>query len=93
MQDYKNLKIKEIANIVKGVVEEKLQNKIDIRITKSDDIRSYRINSDKIQKILKFEFTHSIKDAVVDICDGFESGTIKDSFNEKFQNIKVLLKK
>ena len=87
-----NLKIKEIANIVKGVVEEKLQNKIDIRITKSDDIRSYRINSDKIQKILKFKFTHSIKDAVVDICDGFESGTIKDSFNEKFQNIRVLLK-
>ena len=69
-----NLKIKEIANIVKDVVERKLQNNIDIRITKSDDIRSYRINSDKIQKVLKFKFTHSIKDAVEDICVGFENG-------------------
>lgn len=88
-----NLKIIEIANIVKEVVEEKLQNTIDVRITKSDDIRSYRINSDKIQNMLNFEFTHSIKDAVEDLCQGFKSGNIKDSFNEKFQNIKVLLKK
>ena len=87
-----NLKIKEIANIVKDVVESKLNKKIEIRVTKSDDIRSYRINSDKIQKILNFEFKHSIKDAVFDICEGFETGLIKDSFNEKFQNIKVLLK-
>ena len=87
-----NLKIKEIANIVKEVVEKKLQKEIEIRTTKSDDIRSYRINSDKIQKVLKFKFTHSIKDAVIDICDGFKTGNISDSFNEKFQNIKVLLK-
>lgn len=87
-----NLKIKEIANIVKDVVEIKLNKEIEIRVTKSDDIRSYRINSDKIQKILNFKFKHSIKDAVNDICEGFEKGYIKDSFNEKFQNIKVLLK-
>ena len=74
-------------------MEKKLQDTIDIRITKSDDIRSYRINSDKIQNILNFKFTHSIKDAVEDLCEGFKSGIIKDSFNEKFQNIKVLLKK
>ena len=77
----------------RGSGEKKLQDTIDIRITKSDDIRSYRINSDKIQNILNFKFTHSIKDAVEDLCEGFKSGSIKDSFNEKFQNIKVLLKK
>ena len=87
-----NLKIKEIAKIVKEVVEKKTSKIIDIRTTKSDDIRSYRINSDKIQKILNFEFKHTIKDAVVDICDRFSDGTIEDSFNEKFLNIKVLLK-
>ena len=82
----------EIEEDVRKVVEDKLNKKIEIRITKSDDIRSYRINSEKIKKILNFEFKYSIKDAVIDICNAFENGSIKDSFNEKFQNIKVLLK-
>ncbi len=87
-----NLKIIEISDIVRKVVEDKLNKKIEIRVSKSEDIRSYRINSEKIKKILNFEFKYSIKDAVIDICNAFENGSIKDSFNEKFQNIKVLLK-
>ena len=47
---YQNFKVKDLAIKVKKVVEKKLNSKrqIQINYTKSKDIRSYRINSDKI---------------------------------------------
>ena len=49
-----NLKIKQVAEKVKQVVEKKLNiNNVEIRTEESADIRSYMINSDKIKKILQ----------------------------------------
>lgn len=87
---YQNLKVKDIAQIVKDVVEKKTNKKIEIIFEKSDDIRSYRVNSDKIQNKLGFKFKKSVKDAVEDLIDNFQNGKIKNSFDEKFQNVKVL---
>jgi len=88
-----NKKIKDIANIIKQEVEKYSKKEIKLNFTETDDIRSYRINSDKIQKILNFKFKFTIKDAVRDLCEAFKDGRIKDSFNSKYQNIKVLLNK
>ena len=48
---YQNFSIGELANIVKKVVENEFpeKGKIEIETTKSDDNRSYHINSDKIK--------------------------------------------
>ena len=88
-----NLKISEIANIVKRVVEKRKKEKVELNFVPSDDIRSYRITSDKIQNVLGFDFKYSIEDAVRELCENFENGNLKDTFNNKYLNIQVLKEK
>ncbi len=88
-----NLKIIEVADKVKQVLENKFNKQnIDIRIEESADIRSYMINSDKIKKLYGFEFKKTVEDAIEDLCKQFETGIIKDSFSDEWSNIKVLSK-
>ena len=88
-----NLKIIEVAEKVKSVMEKKLNKKnIEIRVEESADIRSYMINSDKIKNLLGFKFKKTVVDAIEDLCDAFEKNIIKDSFSDEWSNIKVLTK-
>ncbi len=88
-----NLKILEVAEKVKSVMENKLKkNNIEIRVEESADIRSYMINSDKIKNMLGFKFKKTVVNAIEDLCDAFENNIIKDSFSDKWSNIKVLTK-
>ena len=58
---YQNNKIIDLAKIVKNVVEKKMGLKdINIDVTKSNDNRSYHINSDKIERILGFKPVYTI---------------------------------
>ena len=89
-----NLQIIEIAEKVKSIIEKKYNKKnIEINIEKSTDIRSYMINSDKIKKLLGFNFKKSVDDAIIDLCNAFDHRLIKDSFSDEWSNIKVLQKK
>ncbi len=88
-----NLKIIEVAERVKKVLNNLLGIKeVDIRIEESVDIRSYMINSDKIQNVLGFKFKKTVDNAIEDICNAFEKKLIQDSFSYKWSNIKVLTK-
>lgn len=89
---YQNLSIKEIAIIVKKIVENNFpEKKIEIETTESNDNRSYHINSEKIKKILNFEPKLTIEDAVNDLCKQFKLGNIKNSFeNDIFYNVRTL---
>ena len=90
---YQNLSIKEIALIVKKIVEKEYPNKEDIKIetTSSDDNRSYHINSDKIKNTLGYTPKLSIEDAVKELCYYFKIGKIKNSFeNINYFNVKKL---
>jgi nucleoside-diphosphate-sugar epimerase len=88
-----NLRIIEVAEKVKSVMEKKLKKKdIEIRVEESADIRSYMINSDKIRNLLGFKFKKTVIDAIEDLCDEFENNIIKDSFSDQWSNIKVLTK-
>ena len=92
---YQNLSIKEIAIIVKKIVEINFPEKknIEIETTESIDNRSYHINSEKIKNILNFEPKLTIEDAVNDLCKQFKLGNIKNSFNNDiFYNVKTLKK-
>jgi nucleoside-diphosphate-sugar epimerase len=89
-----NLKIIEVAEKVKSVMQNKLnKNDIEIRVEESADIRSYMINSDKIKNLLGFEFKKTVTNAIEDLCDAFEKKIIKNSFSDEWSNIKVLTKK
>lgn len=88
-----NLSINDIAQKVKSIVEIEFpeKEKIEIVNTISDDLRSYHINSDKILKVLKFKPKFSVEDAVIDLCNAFKKGLIKDSFDDsKFYNVRKL---
>ena len=88
-----NLKIIEVAEKVKKVLNNKLNRKnIDIRVEESSDIRSYMINSDKVRKLLGFKFKKTVANAIEDLCEAFEKKIIKDSFSDEWSNIKVLTK-
>ena len=90
---YQNMSIREIANLVKNVVEELFphKNKIEIEKLASNDSRSYHINSDKIFKTLGFKAKRSLEEAVKDLCSSFEKGLIVNSFeNDLYYNVRRL---
>ena len=92
---YQNLSINEIALIVKKIVEINFPEKkrINIETTKSNDNRSYHINSEKIKNIINFEPKLTIEDAVNDLCEQFKLGIIKNTFEDDiFYNVKTLKK-
>ncbi len=90
---YQNMSIKEISLIVKKVVEEEFPDlgEIPIETTKSDDNRSYHINSDKIKMALGFEPKRSIEESVRELCNYFKKNTFKNTFEDDFYfNVKRL---
>jgi nucleoside-diphosphate-sugar epimerase len=90
---FRNLKVMEIAEQVKKVVEEEFPDLAPIEIdrTPSDDNRSYRVNSDKIKDMLGFEPKFTVEDAVRDLCKAFRDGKLLDSFdNPWYFNVRQM---
>ena len=90
---YQNLSIMNIAEIVKKVVLNQFPAKreILIEIQKSNDLRSYHINSDKIKEELNFIPKYTIEDAVIEICDAFKNNAYEDALNNtKYFNVKKI---
>jgi nucleoside-diphosphate-sugar epimerase len=87
---YRNLKVKDIAAIVKSVVETEMPENapIDIVTTPSDDNRSYHVNADKIRDHIGFAPKRSVEDAVRDLCQAFKDGKIPNSFeDDRYVNV------
>ena len=60
-----------------------------LKTTPTDDNRSYHVSSKKIANKLGFKATHTIKDAVSDICKAFDGGLLPNSLDdERYFNIK-----
>ena len=82
---YENLSIMQIAEVVRNVVLKEFPQKKEILIDvqKSNDLRSYHINSDKIKNELNFKPKRSIEDAVKEICDAYK----QDKYEKLLENI------
>ncbi|MBP2294299.1 NAD-dependent epimerase/dehydratase family protein [Azospirillum rugosum] len=90
---YQNLKIREIAEIAKQVVETEFPDRAPITIvtTPSDDLRSYHINSDKITRVLGYRPRHTVEDAVRDLCQAFKAGKLPDSLtDDRYFNVRTM---
>ena len=82
---YENQPVRQLAETVQSVVGENVK----LVTTPSDDNRSYHISSNKIKAELGFEATHTIREAVQDLCTAFEKGLLPKSLeNEMYFNIK-----
>jgi len=90
---YQNRSITDIAQIVHDVIREEIPDREEttIETTPSDDIRSYRISSEKINKELGFVPSHTIEDAVRDLIKAFRANKFENSMeNPRYFNIKML---
>ncbi|VTR93888.1 udp-glucose 4-epimerase : NAD-dependent epimerase/dehydratase OS=alpha proteobacterium BAL199 GN=BAL199_07303 PE=4 SV=1: Epimerase [Gemmata massiliana] len=90
---YQNYTVAETAEIVRGVVQREVPERgtIEIVTTPSDDIRSYRVNADKVRRVLGFVPKHTIEDAAVDLIRAFRAGRLPNSMTDpRYFNIKLM---
>ena len=90
---FQNRTIAELAEIVRGVVSHEFPDRVPIEIETSptDDIRSYRVNSDKIAAELGFVPRYTLEDAVRGICAGIRMGRFPKSMTDPiYFNVQLL---
>lgn len=88
---HQNHTIKEIAEIVRSVVQEEVPGResIEMITTPSDDLRSYHISSERIRRELGFSPKRTIQDAVRDLCRAFAAGRLPNSLTDsRYFNIR-----
>ncbi len=84
---YENYKVREIAGMVQKVIDPGLP----IKVTPTDDNRSYRVSSKKVKQDLGFVPRHTIEEAISDLREAFKDGRIPDSLNDmRYYNIKTM---
>ncbi|MEM1179964.1 MAG: SDR family oxidoreductase [Acidobacteriota bacterium] len=76
-----------------GVIAEKVRDTlggdIDIRVEPSDDLRSYHIESSKIDRVLGFRPRRTLEDAILGLTRAHRQGLLVDALeNPKFHNIR-----
>jgi nucleoside-diphosphate-sugar epimerase len=87
-----NMKVSEIAELVRRVVRDEMQIDAAIETTDSTDKRSYHIDASKIERVLGFKPLFSVGDAVRDICIKFGEGQWQDALtNPVYTNVKQLV--
>lgn len=84
---YDNQSIRRIAETVRGVVG----SGVRIETEPTDDLRSYRVSSEKIKARLGFAASHGIGDAAADLVAAFAAGRVPDSMTDpRYYNIKTM---
>ncbi len=79
---YENHTLLEIAEIIKEVIGD-----VSIERTKTDDLRSYHISSEKIKTKLNLYPKRAIKDAVLNLKWAFSKGLIPNPSDSIYRNI------
>ena len=90
---YQNHTIAKLAEISKAVVEEEFPQlaPIAIETTPTNDNRSYRVDSEKIERVLGFRPRRTIEDAVRDLCRAFKNDRLPNSMtDERYFNVKLM---
>ena len=84
---YENYKVKKIARMVQSIIGDH----IPITTVPTDDLRSYRVSSEKIREQLGFSPKHSIDDAIEDLKKAFGEGKLPFPMEDKrYYNIKTM---
>ena len=83
---YQNRSVDDIAYMVRDILGE---GRIEIEHLPTDDIRSYHVSSEKIERDLGFTTNHTIEDAIEGIVDAYSDNRISDGMNNPYYyNIK-----
>lgn len=85
---YENHSVEQIAKMVQQWVG---PDEVEIVYEPTDDLRSYRVNSDLIKKEIGFIPQHSIADAVQDLVYALKNGLLPNSMEDaRYFNIKQM---
>jgi nucleoside-diphosphate-sugar epimerase len=88
---FNNMSVNQIAEAVRGVISPDIR----IKVETTDDLRSYRVTSQKIKTELGFTAKFSVEEAIRDLKDAFKKELIPDSFlDPRYFNLatmKILL--
>ena len=76
---FENISVLDIANLVTKYLP------VEIKVTESNDPRSYRVNSDKLLAT-GFVPKKKVEDAIKEIIDKFHAGIVKDE--DRYYNLK-----
>jgi nucleoside-diphosphate-sugar epimerase len=90
---YRNMKVGDIAEVVRKVVEEEFPELAPIEVvrTPSNDIRSYHVNSDKIRRAIGYAPKRSVEDAVRDLCRAFRKGLVPNvDTDDRYYNVRTM---
>ena len=86
---FENYSVEKLAVMVK----KQIKDKVEIEYVKSNDDRSYHINSKKIERVLNFKPQKSIFQAISDLISAFDKKIFFNSLsNDDYFNIKKMQK-
>jgi nucleoside-diphosphate-sugar epimerase len=84
---YENHSVMQLAEIVRATVA----GDVDIRVTPSNDQRSYHVSSEKIRRELGFVPKRKIEDAVRDLAAAFAAGKVPNPMQDDgYYNIRTM---
>ncbi|MGA2392412.1 MAG: NAD-dependent epimerase/dehydratase family protein [Candidatus Lustribacter sp.] len=90
---FQNRSIADIAGIVQTVVQHEMPElgPITIETSTTDDLRSYRVNADRIERVLGYRPRRTIEDAVRDLTRAFRAGRFTNSLTDpRYFNVKLM---
>ena len=85
---YQNRSVSDIAELVRRQVGDP---SVTIVAQSTNDLRSYHVNSDRIQQRLGFAPRWTITDAIQSLCDAYRAGLMTEPLaNPRYYNIKLM---
>ena len=73
------------------MVQKNIKDKVELQYSKSDDNRSYHINSQKISRLLDFKPQKNINEAIKDLISVFDKKLLSNTLsNQEYFNIKKM---
>lgn len=82
---FENHSVRELGEMVRTV----FGDDVAVKLSPTDDNRSYHVSSKKLNKVLGFEPKYSIEDAIISLKNAFNSGLLTNPLdNEMYFNIK-----
>jgi nucleoside-diphosphate-sugar epimerase len=90
---YQNHTVAELGELVRETVLQEMPQltPVDLVTSPSNDLRSYHISSEKIERVLGWKPKRTIEDAVVDLCRAFRAGRIPNPMTDiSYYNVKAV---
>jgi nucleoside-diphosphate-sugar epimerase len=85
---YDNFTVRDIAEQVRETLGDE---QIEIATEPTDDLRSYRVDSERIRRDIGFQPRKSVRDAIRDLAAAFHAGKVPNSMSDRrYYNIKTM---